>query len=322
MKKEFQQKLPFSKSQTENKYHVGIDGGGTKTHAIIIDENGNKFEGFAKGSNPNKVGVSESTKNIFGSIENAITTNNLSINLSNISNAVLGIAGIGLEEDKQTLTCKLEEYFKIIPFQLMTDADIALYSVTGGSKPAIIQIAGTGAITLGLGTNKQIARSDGFGNVYGDKGSGYYIGKKAIEKVLRVLDRTDLDNTRLTDRCFSYFGVNNLEQLRKAISPDKFNPAHFAKIVAETANIGDSVATDIVRQASFHIVASIKSVIDKLDLRRQSFEIGLCGSIFKTGDVLIQPIERLVQEYAQRAVFLPELINPAFTASLMAKNRI
>ena len=83
------------------------------------------------------------------------------------------------------------------------DAFNALYSGTLG-EPGIVQIAGTGAVTLGINENGEVARSGGWGYLFDDEGSGFYLGNEALKAVFRSFDNRG-KKTSLTDRITEYF---------------------------------------------------------------------------------------------------------------------
>src|SRR5690625_7894553 len=74
-----------------------------------------------------------------------------------------------------------------LPITVHHDAVTALYSGTLGEE-GIVQIAGTGAITFGLTNAGEEMRVGGWGHLFSDHGSGYMIGRDALEKVFLAYD--------------------------------------------------------------------------------------------------------------------------------------
>ncbi|RKS18000.1 N-acetylglucosamine kinase-like BadF-type ATPase [Arthrobacter sp. AG1021] len=56
-----------------------------------------------------------------------------------------------------------------------------------GDRPGAVVVAGTGVVTLAVGTNNT-ARVDGWGNIMGDSGSAYWMGQQALSAVMRAHD--------------------------------------------------------------------------------------------------------------------------------------
>ena len=123
---------------------LGIDGGGTKTHAILIDNSETIVgEGFAGPSNPMRVGVDRAAENILEALNKAC--DNARHVDSDIDAAVIGLAGVRREDLRETVRTRLRQFLRTDEIEVVTDAEIALYGTTLG-KPGIVLIAGTGSI--------------------------------------------------------------------------------------------------------------------------------------------------------------------------------
>src|SRR2546425_13334096 len=81
------------RAASRGKYFLGIDGGGTKTHAVITDSACRVIgEGFGGAANPLRVGLEEAVSHITQAVADACAQ--AGIELSNISSACAAIAGI------------------------------------------------------------------------------------------------------------------------------------------------------------------------------------------------------------------------------------
>ncbi len=66
------------KKNSHNLY-LGVDGGGTKTHVVLINDEKNIVgEGFSGASNPLRVGIENAIKNIFSALTKAADVSNRS----------------------------------------------------------------------------------------------------------------------------------------------------------------------------------------------------------------------------------------------------
>ena len=62
-------------------YYIGVDGGASKTAAIVVDENGRKIgAGLAGGSNHLRVGIEEATRNVERAVNIALREAHIAIN--------------------------------------------------------------------------------------------------------------------------------------------------------------------------------------------------------------------------------------------------
>ncbi len=113
--------------------YLGIDGGGTKTHAVLFDEGKNVIgEGFAGASNPLRVGVEPAVTNIFQALTAA--TEAAEQSRGDIVAAVFGLAGVRRVDLRQRIRERLAQMLGIKAVEVVTDAEIALFGTTLG-KP-------------------------------------------------------------------------------------------------------------------------------------------------------------------------------------------
>ena len=166
----------------EQDYYLGIDGGGSKTLAIIVDTQGNEIgRGYAGSSNHTGVGLATAIANIHAAVAQA--QQKLDSQIS-IQKAWLGIAGIDRQEDQQILATHVQALANTV--YITNDAELALSAL-----PATIGvglIAGTGSIALGRNAQGQTTRSGGWGHILGDEGSGYALGHQALRAAVRAAD--------------------------------------------------------------------------------------------------------------------------------------
>ncbi|MDL9978708.1 N-acetylglucosamine kinase [Microbacterium sp. ASV49] len=70
---------------------------------------------------------------------------------------------------------------------LLAHDSVTSFLGTLGNERGAVVAAGTGVVTLGVGRDA-VARVDGWGNIMGDAGSGYWIGREALDAVMRAYD--------------------------------------------------------------------------------------------------------------------------------------
>lgn len=192
-------------------YIIGIDGGGTKTHCIVTNLNGNiLYECNGGASNFLVQGMEEVSETIFGLIKNC--KDRLNFSYSDIMIILLGTSGAGRKSD----AAKLEKVFTDYStqrkvtfncFKVESDATIALEGAFSG-KPGSILIAGTGSILFCKDYEGRIHRVGGFGKLLGDEGGGYSIGKKGLNIISKELDgRSDI--SIILKLAAKKFGINS-----------------------------------------------------------------------------------------------------------------
>ncbi|MEP6741552.1 MAG: BadF/BadG/BcrA/BcrD ATPase family protein [bacterium] len=298
---------------------VGVDGGGTKTHAVILDLNLKLLgEGIAGPSNPLRVGVVKAAAAIREAVDTACEAARL--RRTDLVAAEVGLAGVRRLE----LRARMQDALKSISIGevvIVGDADIALYGATEG-EPGLVVIAGTGSICCGRNARGKQACAGGWGPIAGDEGGGAWIARRALRAIAHATDGRGLA-TSLSNAACSYFHVTNPEDLSTAIySPSTTNEvlAGFGKFVIEAAKAKDRVANEILFEAGKELGLAATAVIRKLKLEQESFPVGYVGGVFTASDDLVlSPLADAILKTAPRARLRPPKFPPAIAAARLAR---
>lgn len=140
---------------------------------------------------------------------------------------------------------------------LMAHDSVTSYLGALGDERGAVVAAGTGVVTLAVGVS-EVARVDGWGNLIGDAGAGYWIGRAALEAVLRAHDGRG-PATSLTAEVQREFP--DLEQAYIDLQGD---PGRVRRIAAYTRVVADLAATDevadrICRAAAHELALSVET---------------------------------------------------------------
>jgi N-acetylglucosamine kinase-like BadF-type ATPase len=300
-------------------FFLGIDGGGTKTQAIITDANFQILgEGKSSASNPHRVGFKEAVANIKKATDEALQKAGLQ--LQDIAAACAGIAGISHPIHYHTMKDALDRTLGLENLQLVTDARAALTGALDG-KPGVIVIAGTGSIALGLNEAGEDARSGGWGPTFSDEGSGYDIARQALKAVAASFDGRSSE-TLLTKMICKELGIEKPSDLPSVIYTDDARPAQIAslaKLVSEAAEQGDEVAQEILEGAGKELGQLAVAVIERLEMQQQTFRVACVGSVFNSGDYVLQSFRRTVSSVAPNAEIGEPIYPPTIGAAKLAE---
>src|SRR5215471_3968531 len=312
--------LPVAERRaSQQKYYLGIDGGGTKTHAVVTNSNYQVLgEGFSGAANPLRVGLEDAVAHIDQAVADACAQ--AEIELSNIDSACAAIAGINHPIHYHTMKDALDDALQLSGLELVTDARAALEGALDG-KAGVVVIAGTGSIAIGVNQDGQTARSGGFGPTLSDEGSGYYIAQSALKAVISSFDGRS-PATSLVERICSRLGVAGPSDLPGVIYNSDSEPvdiAPLAEVVDEAAQAGDEVARQILLSAGSELGRLAASVIEKLKLTSASFRVACVGSVFRSGEFVLEPLRQAVLRVAPQAEIGPPLFPPAIGAVKLAQ---
>ena len=302
-------------------YFVGVDGGGTKTRAVVTDEAGRTVgEAVAGPSNPLRVGVESAAGAVRESIEAACEQANVAP--AQIVAAEIGLAGVRRRASLRESVREALSDLGIESLNVVSDADIALFGATDG-LPGLVVIAGTGSNCCGINKQGRRACAGGWGPVAGDEGGGAWISRQGLQAIARSTDERAAP-TALVEAAYLYFGATNPDELATAIyAPNVTHDrlAGFAKHVIETAQKGDAVARDIVMRAGRELGLAAATVIRKLGMKSERFQVAYVGGVFAAGELIFAPLRAEVVAVAPRAFLAPPVLAPAVAAARMAAQR-
>jgi len=301
---------------------VGVDGGGTKTEAVIMDSNMRVVgQGLSGPSNPLRVGVTSAAAAVREAIDNACAS--AKIRRSDLDSAEVGLAGARRAELRERMRETLLP-LGIHDIHVVTDADIALYGATDGA-PGLVVIAGTGSICCGINARGKRFCAGGWGPIAGDEGGGAWLARRALRSVAYASDGRGPE-TLLTEFACNYFHCTTADDLTTAIyAPSITNEriAGFGKDVVEAAKRKDEIAMEIVSDGGTELGRAAAAVIRHLQMEREKFQIAYVGGVFKaSGDMILRPLRAEVAKVAPNAYFAPPHFSPAVAAARMARERI
>ncbi|HEY46014.1 MAG: hypothetical protein AMJ88_09855 [Anaerolineae bacterium SM23_ 63] len=304
-------------SETSAFYVLGLDGGGSRTLCVILDERGREISrGQGGPSNHQSVGVEAASK----AIADTLTATIDAAGNPSLAAACWGMAGLDRPEDELILKRMAERLLPQVHVEVVHDSTIALVGGTEGKHVGVVIISGTGSIAVGYHPSGRFARSSGWGHLLGDEGSGYYIALRGLNAATRAHDgRGPL--TTLVDRLTASVNVPTLEDLANLIYLEGWaapEVAALAPVVLKAAEEGDEQAVVIVREAAMELFLAARVVIEDLGMENDSFEVVLSGGIFKGSPRIVEIIQQELREVAAQAEVILPRREPVIGAGLIA----
>ncbi|MEG4285338.1 BadF/BadG/BcrA/BcrD ATPase family protein [Microcoleus sp. A006_D1] len=317
-------------------YVFGIDGGGTKTICVLMDENTVVLgRGEAGPSNYQTQGIEKVKESIQLAIERAVLSANIEprINL-NIQAICLGLAGVGRPKDIEIvqfvvqnlqLTNTLPVTRSLLPRNIVICSDCAIALVGGtGHSVGITVISGTGSIVFGQNRQGKTKRVGGWGYILGDEGSGYDIAVQGLQAALKFYDGRS-EFTVLAEKFQQHLRLNNLEELVELVYRSGWGVTEIsalAPIVDRAAALGDRVADGIIERAVAELTFSTKTAIAALFEPTEEFEIVMIGGVWGGEANCWGRFESAISAIAPKAQVISPRYEPAFGAGLLALNAL
>jgi len=243
-----------------NECILGLDSGGSKTWLVIADRLGRVVHHeVAVGLDP---------------IANPHWETQLRTLLQTSANAPLVAAVLGLPLHGELADCSISQRETArqslsCPAIVENDVRIAFDGAFAGQEPGVLILAGTGSMAWASrnGPGDAQCRVGGWGDVFGDEGSAYWIGRQALVIASRSLDHRE-HQPRLTQALLNHLGLDP-EQLAGwvyGLDNRRSGIAALAEQVSAWAAAGDPAATAVLESASMHLAEHITAAWQALGL--------------------------------------------------------
>ena len=290
---------------------IGIDGGGTKTKFLAVNESGKKLASYITGGTYYHLdGIDTVCARLVEGIL-AVKGNN------DVLGICFGMPGFG-ESDASDDEAVEKIKLSLAPYHLRVVNDVEVgWAGSLALTPGINIVAGTGSIAYGRDEKGISARSGGWMEFFSDEGSGYWLGRKALELFSKQSDgRLPKDKLyELLKKHLQLRDDNDLNSLaRDVYAPSREKTASLQRILFEAASAGDQSAIDVYEEAGRELALIVSAVIRKLSFDSTP-TVSYSGGVFATGHLILKPF-RVALETS--AVLAEPILEPVEGAVLLA----
>ncbi len=245
---------------------LGLDGGGSKTLALLADASGNVLgRGAAGASNYQNVGAQAAWAALDAAIAAAFADAGRAP--EPLAAVCLGLAGVDRPEDRELFARWAAGRFGVAAVIIANDAELVLAAGTPDGW-GVALISGTGSIVFGRDRSGQMARAGGWGHTLGDEGSGYAIGAAALRAILRAFDGRGPE-TALTSSVLAYWSLASPTDLVGQVYREGCGTAEIAelaRLVDAAAGNGDRAALEILHEAGRELAITVEAVVRRLGM--------------------------------------------------------
>ncbi len=256
--------------------YIGIDGGGTKTKAAALDEEGNIVAESMSGSlNHYVVGLETAVEHL----QDAVSR--LSVDRASI--AAVGIGNPALDDlsDDGSREVFLEKVREkgIFPAHtrvyMKSDVFMALYGHVRGD-PGVLIVAGTGSMGVAADARGRIHVAGGWGVPSEDPGSGYSIAAAALRAVFDASDGIG-QATALTDAALSYFHAAAPRDLIGILNAPAMRRDTIAGFAREVTSLPDPAARAIAHAAGVRLAEYADALLTRIGI--PDAPVGIFGGV-------------------------------------------
>jgi len=311
-------------------YYLGIDGGGTKTEAVIATESGFVLgRGISGGANPHNYPLDVAFEHIREAIEIARreAMNKRPDFKGKFEGACLGLAGIDTEADRK----KVSEYYLKIPYQhspisagkiiLCNDGFIGLKSGTDENW-GVCLIASTGSNCYGVDKMGKESTAGDWGYLLGDQGSGFAIGMEMIRIVIKEYDgRKPL--TLLSEKVVKHLGLQEVTDLIPWAYGGQVPVRDIASLsqLYNDPELADSIdLSEIINNTLRQLISSYKTVSRRLDMAKgEVCTVVLLGGLFNLKNHFFIQVKQAIKSITPSARIIQPTCAPAEGAVKIAQ---
>ncbi|QTD41040.1 BadF/BadG/BcrA/BcrD ATPase family protein [Sporosarcina sp. Te-1] len=295
---------------------IGIDAGGTKTTAFILDRERKILYETWRGEGNVAVNFEVSANSIVDALRECLSSHHG----GQCSRIVAGVAGIEVEPNEQLLRTKISKLTDLPTF-LINDALLSYYSVFGNSE-GILTIAGTGSISIGMKAG-DFYYTGGWGHLLGDDGSSFDIAIKAYKLLAYEWDIASTMSP-FTKKLVEHVPiVDRLDLKRFIYNSSKGEIAALSSYIYQLANAGDKIALSLFDKAGKDLAIQTITLITKMGIEKNAnLKIVGRGSLLEKNEYVYNSFNRKIGELFLNADIQISETPAALGAITFVENRL
>lgn len=296
---------------------LAIDGGGSRTRCLAIDRSSHIVGcGTSGASNHLLVAGDTVVHSLAEATGKALAQ--AGADRADVRCVSAGLAGVDYDGRG---TREMDEVFRELGFShLLINGDMVIAHVGAlQGKPGVIALAGTGSAILGIDENKERVKVGGWGPVYGDEGSGYRIGQRALVAAARAYDgRGPL--TALSEAIARALDLDDFRETVERVyvkGMEAREIAALSRVAYEVAETGDDVARSIFLQAGEELAESVQAAIRQLNFETSATLVSYQGAVLSSCPLVRENFVACLKQGYPHVSVAPPHFEPVIGAYLL-----
>jgi N-acetylglucosamine kinase-like BadF-type ATPase len=290
---------------------AGIDGGQSSTGAVVIDAASGAILARDRSGPSDHVGELPDSERAALACEGSLMVALVGAGLD--LKTPFAAVGIGMSGYEGAWHGRMPVF--AAPVVHVVHDGVAALTGAIAQRPAAVVIAGTGSAAYGESDAGQGTAAGGFGYMFGDEGSSFWIARAALAGAMRATD--DGHSTPLGEAAISYFECVDLRHVARAFSLGSITRpqiASFARLVHNAARLGDAGARAILDQAADDLAELGAIVVERLTGERT----GPIPLAFVGGAMADAAFRALVEERAAKRSPGAAVVTPRYDGAIGA----
>lgn len=300
------------------KVFLGVDGGGTKTQFVLADGDGNLLGSvMGEGSYHLEIGMAGLRRVLATGVADVLAQ--AAVDGGRVEHAFFGIPAYGEDSEAQALLDAIPEALLGHRRYRCGNDMVCAWAGSLAGEDGINIVAGTGSIGYGERRGKA-ARAGGWGEVFGDEGSAYWIAVQGLNIFTRMSDGR-IPRSSLHARFRDSFRLRDDLDLcaRMLNNHTRDSIAAVAQLVTRAAHDGDAAAIRIFDNAANELAAIVDAVRLALDFAPDEIvPLSYSGGVFHAGALILDPFRRYLTARCPSFDLRAPLLSPSIGAALYA----
>ena len=302
------------------KTFLGVDGGGTQTRFVLIDDGGRVLASHLEGPAYHlEIGLDELRQMLARGIAHTLREGHVGV--EDLTYAFLGLPAYG--EDRKLLPALDAAPLKALPHaRYRCDNDMVCgWAGALAGADGINIVAGTGSIAYGEYAGRS-ARAGGWGELFSDEGSSYWLAREGLRLFSRMSDGR-LPRGPLYEHVRRHFALESDLDLCAAIyGKDIAQRSQFAqlsRLVGAAAAEGDEAALGLFEGAARELADMIDAVRGQLRIPADTpIPVSSSGGMFQAGNGVRETLRSELQRRSAQYRFIEPQLPPDVGAAIQA----
>ncbi|WP_457443629.1 N-acetylglucosamine kinase [Roseateles sp. P5_E4] len=295
---------------------LGIDGGGTKTAFVLVDEIGRLLARHESTTSYYiEIGFDALRALLRDGVQAALRQ--AGVSASDVSYTFAGLPAHG--EDSELLATFDALLTGVVPHSRVGNDMICSWAGSLAGADGISLVAGTGSIAYGEWMGRG-ARCGGWGEVFGDEGSAHWLAREVLALFSRMADcRTEPGP--LLGLVREHFELKHDLDLCGEIngSAARSEFAQVARLATAAAHAGDVLARQLLVRAGDELAALAAGAARSLGVTAiQAVPVSYSGGVFAAGELVLGPLQAALARRLPGSVLKTPRFGPELGAALYA----
>jgi N-acetylglucosamine kinase-like BadF-type ATPase len=302
----------------KSEFVVAVDGGASRTRCALLTREGEQVS-YAESGGSNFYGASfeQASQALTAAVTAALKA--AGVSTADAAFVTAGMASVGPDGEGATEADLVLERMGFARRKVVGDLIVAHVGALD-RLPGVLVIAGTGSSCIGIAADGRHIKIGGWGPTYGDEGSGYYIGRMALNAAAKAYDGYGPPTVLVETLCQS-LEISDFSQSLDCVYRRPFpvkQMAGLAEAAVGAAARGDAVANSILAGAAEDLATMAVSVLQRLFPREPSPMVSFAGSILCSCETIRKHFSEAIHRAVPHAQVIPPRYPPYIGAFLLA----